>query len=486
MNLDRSFPAASAASVTCGSISSCRPARPLEQTTAQVADLAGFHRTAGGRAGRLQPGGTDRADARRGAGLQRAQHRPDSRHLEPGRGAFERGRGDPGDHRRAPGDERRDRLRLSRGGHRTGRDPRHRRRGVQPGSDRRAAPCGSRRRPTTCSPSCAAWRAWSICRWTACSAPPTSWCASIARRSCATASTPIAWRASSRPASRASRPPSSTRSISGSTSRFGCRSSERRDLAAALATSIRARRRPDRAPVHLPGAGGGATRARAQAPQPAALGDDLRQPGGARHRERLGGDGGDRRARSSRRRSDHRGGRAQGDAAQLPRPRDGDGARHAAGLHDPRRPVRVVPRSAADRGRHPDRARRSRHRHRRDRRQHQRAVAHRRPGAARHRGQRRHRQGGYDPAPALRWLSAGSEAILEASRLRLRPILMTSATTVLAMVPMAIGLGSGEQLQRPLAITIIGGLTLTTLLTLFVTPSLYQLAHRIRSRPTGP
>jgi len=77
----------------------------------------------------------------------------------------------------------------------------------------------------------------------------------------------------------------------------------------------------------------------------------------------------------------------------------------------------------------------------------------------------------------------GDEAILEASRLRLRPILMTSATTVLAMVPMAIGLGSGEQLQRPLAITIIGGLTLTTLLTLFVTPSLYQLAHRIKRPP---
>ena len=79
----------------------------------------------------------------------------------------------------------------------------------------------------------------------------------------------------------------------------------------------------------------------------------------------------------------------------------------------------------------------------------------------------------------------GGEAILEASRLRLRPILMTSATTVLAMVPMAIGLGSGEQLQRPLAITIIGGLTLTTLLTLFVTPALYRLAHRIERPPAG-
>jgi HAE1 family hydrophobic/amphiphilic exporter-1 len=77
------------------------------------------------------------------------------------------------------------------------------------------------------------------------------------------------------------------------------------------------------------------------------------------------------------------------------------------------------------------------------------------------------------------------EAILEASRLRLRPILMTSATTILAMVPMAIGIGSGEQLQRPLAITIIGGLALTTTLTLFFTPLLYQIAHRIRRPEAG-
>jgi len=76
-------------------------------------------------------------------------------------------------------------------------------------------------------------------------------------------------------------------------------------------------------------------------------------------------------------------------------------------------------------------------------------------------------------------------AILEASRLRLRPILMTSATTVLAMVPMAIGLGSGEQLQRPLAITIIGGLSLTTLLTLYYTPLMYRLAHRIGPPEAG-
>jgi HAE1 family hydrophobic/amphiphilic exporter-1 len=74
----------------------------------------------------------------------------------------------------------------------------------------------------------------------------------------------------------------------------------------------------------------------------------------------------------------------------------------------------------------------------------------------------------------------GYEAILEASRLRLRPIIMTSATTILAMLPMAIGIGTGEQLQRPLALTIIGGLFVTTSLTLFYTPILYRIVHRIR------
>jgi HAE1 family hydrophobic/amphiphilic exporter-1 len=74
----------------------------------------------------------------------------------------------------------------------------------------------------------------------------------------------------------------------------------------------------------------------------------------------------------------------------------------------------------------------------------------------------------------------GYEAILEAGRLRLRPIIMTSATTILAMFPMAIGMGGGEQLQRPLALTIMGGLFLTTALTIFYTPIFYMLAHRIR------
>jgi HAE1 family hydrophobic/amphiphilic exporter-1 len=69
-------------------------------------------------------------------------------------------------------------------------------------------------------------------------------------------------------------------------------------------------------------------------------------------------------------------------------------------------------------------------------------------------------------------------AIMEASRLRFRPIIMTTLTTVLAMVPMAIGIGTGEQIQRPLAVTILGGLSLATALTLFMTPVIYETLHR--------
>ena len=72
----------------------------------------------------------------------------------------------------------------------------------------------------------------------------------------------------------------------------------------------------------------------------------------------------------------------------------------------------------------------------------------------------------------------GRTAILEASRERFRAILITTTTTVLAMIPMAIGVGTGEQIQRPLAITIMGGLALATLLTFFVTPVAYEVLHR--------
>jgi len=72
----------------------------------------------------------------------------------------------------------------------------------------------------------------------------------------------------------------------------------------------------------------------------------------------------------------------------------------------------------------------------------------------------------------------GRQAVLEAGELRFRPIVMTTVTTVLAMVPMGLGLGTGEQMQRPLAITIIGGLSIATLLTLYLTPVAYEFIHR--------
>jgi HAE1 family hydrophobic/amphiphilic exporter-1 len=73
---------------------------------------------------------------------------------------------------------------------------------------------------------------------------------------------------------------------------------------------------------------------------------------------------------------------------------------------------------------------------------------------------------------------SGRAAVLEAGELRFRPIMMTTVTTVLAMVPMGLGLGTGEQMQRPLAITIIGGLSFATLLTLYLTPLVYEMIHR--------
>jgi len=69
------------------------------------------------------------------------------------------------------------------------------------------------------------------------------------------------------------------------------------------------------------------------------------------------------------------------------------------------------------------------------------------------------------------------EAVLEAGATRLRPILMTTTTTVLGLVPLALGRGEGAELGAPLAITVIGGLLVSTLLTLVVIPVLYGTVH---------
>ena len=70
---------------------------------------------------------------------------------------------------------------------------------------------------------------------------------------------------------------------------------------------------------------------------------------------------------------------------------------------------------------------------------------------------------------------SAQEAVLEASKTRLRPILMTSLTTILGLLPLALGIGEGAELQAPLALTVMGGLTSATFLTLVFIPALYLL-----------
>ena len=67
-----------------------------------------------------------------------------------------------------------------------------------------------------------------------------------------------------------------------------------------------------------------------------------------------------------------------------------------------------------------------------------------------------------------------NEAIIEGGRTRLRPILMTALTTILGMIPMALGIGEGAELRAPIALTVIGGLTSSTFLTLIIVPIFYS------------
>ncbi len=75
-------------------------------------------------------------------------------------------------------------------------------------------------------------------------------------------------------------------------------------------------------------------------------------------------------------------------------------------------------------------------------------------------------------------------AIKDAGRARLRPILITTVSTVLGLLPMAIGFGEGAEVRTPMAITVIGGIAVATLLTLVVIPVVYSLLVREKGAVT--
>jgi len=74
---------------------------------------------------------------------------------------------------------------------------------------------------------------------------------------------------------------------------------------------------------------------------------------------------------------------------------------------------------------------------------------------------------------------APRDAIFEASLLRFRPIMMTTMAALFGAVPLAVGSGAGSELRRPLGITIIGGLLISQLLTLYTTPVVYLWFDRL-------
>ena len=78
------------------------------------------------------------------------------------------------------------------------------------------------------------------------------------------------------------------------------------------------------------------------------------------------------------------------------------------------------------------------------------------------------------------------DAVAHSCRIRLRPILMTSLATVVGLLPMALKLETGSEAYAPLARVIIGGLTVSVILTIFVVPAAYLMMYRGRDKAAAP
>jgi HAE1 family hydrophobic/amphiphilic exporter-1 len=77
------------------------------------------------------------------------------------------------------------------------------------------------------------------------------------------------------------------------------------------------------------------------------------------------------------------------------------------------------------------------------------------------------------------------DAIVQAGQWRIRPIIMTSITTILALLPLTFGFGEGAALRSPMALAVIGGLITSTILTLFVIPCVYYVLDRLGGAGRG-